>query len=254
MKAIWILIFIFSQLQLFAKEEHLRAVLIGDTHDRWIGKACSTDISCMKTSLTSICRQLSIRKEICVLKGSHCSKNDVMKWLNQTHAGPGDITIFYYTGHGGLDLQGGGNFPYLDVKGGELRGNLVVKWARKWGSRLSIVLFDCCNLSDADEKKFKATWQTSVINNDPLPGLRTLFLLSKGLICVSAASPHEYADAIIEGKHRGGIFTRGLIFSLKKLCRKQAVSWHQILQSTRTYTMRETHENQNPFSLLDSNK
>jgi hypothetical protein len=129
------------------------------------------------------------------------------------------------------------------------QGSSVQKILQQRNPRLCIIIFDCCNgFATTKPSNLLVRSFGPVLSKKPLlPGLRTLFLETQGMITASAASPGELATTFIRGRLTGGVFTTGLIFAMQELAKTPRVSWTDIMQSTKAFSADITQGDQHPF-------
>ncbi len=182
------------------------------------------------------------------ITGKRLTKPNVENALNTFYApaGPNDIIIFYYNGHGFRKPTDGRPGPYIDLKDAN---NFKIMQAsasmediydiiRKKGARLNLVLGECCNALITDtnplaeppaaKKSFGIYWSTE--------NCRNLFLNSTPMsILGAAASPSMLAAS---NNNFGGFFSYFFRTALETNFSfvKNNVSWDQVFKQTADQT------------------
>ncbi len=248
---------LFSHFLLPANEQRpvLRALVACDTFSQNILSGSKADIFRIHKSLDAISSQLHIKLQLTTLTGSKLNSHNVSHWLRSIPQATQDIVFFYYSGHGTRQLYDQGPWPTLIFPKKKNRfpqmyqGSSVHKYLQKRKARLSIIFFDCCNgmPSRRPSNLLVRAFDPILTKKPALPGLRTLFLETGGIITASAASPGELATTFIRGRLTGGVFTTGFIFALQQLAKTPQVSWTDVMQSTKSFSANITHGDQHPF-------
>ena len=248
---------IFVHALLPAKEAKpiLRALIACDLTSKEIRPGSRADLIRMKKSCIAIARQLGITPKITTLQGKKFSVKRVSNWLNAIPKQANDIVFFYYSGHGGRYNTLKDPWPFLIFplpknprKAKTLMGGSVYKLLAQKKPRLSIIIFDCCNnfFQSKDAAGAVSPVPPMITSSPILPGLKTLFLQSRGIITSCAARPGEIAITTVRGAITGGIFTTGFLFSLKYFAQQPAPTWDQVFTGAATCCQRYTHGKQNP--------
>lgn len=221
----------------------LRAILVGDTLTSYTKFGIEKDISNMERSITVISRIIDAQLDLTILVGKAFTIENIRKWFLTLPHHSEDIIFFYYSGHGlkdGLSSP----WPVLQVcHDGLLGGRAIVECIRNNNSRLSIVLFDCCNCGpgDANHVTYVEKEPIYLQENYHLPGLKTLFLRTRGLIVACSASPGQISGMYNSGPSIGSIFTRQLCLAWKKCCKEKHITWTRVLQKADRLSIRESH-------------
>lgn len=255
----WLIIscFLFANTLLPAKEHKptLRALIACDTFSQNILSGSKSDIFRIHKSLQAIAFQLHIKLQLTMFTGSRLNSSNVRRWLQSIPKSSQDIVFFYYSGHGTRQLYDQSPWPTLifPKKNNRLpqmyQGASVQKFLQQRNPRLSIIFFDCCNgfASRRPSNLLVRSFGPILCKKAFLPGLKTLFLETRGMITASAASPGELATTFIRGRLTGGVFTTGFIFALQQLAKQPQVSWTDVMQSTKAFSAEITQGDQHPF-------
>ncbi len=224
----------------------LNAIIAVDTLGQGIQGSTIADLEHIETSLYAIAYHLHLTPKILVLKDQYCCVESIKKSVLSLGGNANDIVIFVYSGHGDMDPYKS-TWPLMLPTGREnspkgLAASSVVKFFQKNHHRLSILLFDCCNKSIQDwpYDAVPRGHMGPILSSDRLPGLKDLFLESKGVVIGAAASHGEYSWGFNRGSHAGGIFLNGFLSSLKKKCIQKNISWNDIFYKIEKYC--STHE------------
>ena len=233
----------------------LKVLIAADTVTKNIRLGSISDVARMTKSFHGIAAQTGLRLRLTVLKDSKFNPQNIQSWI-QTLSSK-DICFCYYTGHGVRVPQITSRWPCIvfpkktSNKVKALAGSLLLKRIKKRHSRLAIIFFDCCNLPVS----FKAASlsdpnQQLVIGKKPaLPGLKNLFLHTKGMIAACAATQGEAALTVIRAEPQGGLFTTGFLATLHYFGQENNLSWKQVFDINGKLCTRLTNGSQHPFSI-----
>lgn len=151
----------------------------------------------------------------------------VLTAIAELRANRNDVILIYYTGHGGLDDRG----SYFHMAGGRLYRDEVIAAAKEHGTRLVVLLTDCCNARD-DGRVQLAPGAGRFERDDYSPLFRSLFVDTKGLVDVNACGPSESAFFLPppkeDGLKRGSLFTTALTQWAKRK-NDAPSSWRELL-------------------------
>lgn len=233
-----VIFFVIPSLLLSSHERvTLRALLVTDTFAEETEKATVVDLEHMKKSLAALAHHLHAGLDVRVVKGSACSIRSIKKALFSLKEYTKDIVIFYYSGHGDKDPVGSlwpVLYPSCERDWTGLLGSSVVSFFQEHRHRFTMLLFESCNTSVCSGPyESVPKWRSLRITTDKsLPGLKRLFLKSRGLLIACGASHGEYGTCFDE---TGSVFTNGFFRSLNELCVKRGVSWAEIFSRTTCY-------------------
>lgn len=233
----------------------LHAVLVGDTNDKGIGEnkgigdGVKVDLQNIQNLINSITKytKLSARPEILKV-GNPGDYDRVVQVINQLSVEDQDVVFFYYSGHGGRQLDKKSKWPALLVDGPTRSEQMLdLDWVfsslQRKSPRLLIVMADACNTPVKQEAI--ATKESEDPNN-----YKKLFLGYRGHIIASSSIPDQlsYGDS-----NTGGVYTSTSAF-LSSLTKQVATSvsepsWHQIMQDAeKPITVKVQTQPGNPFS------
>lgn len=219
----------------------LRAVIAVDTQAPRIQGSIAADLDHIEKSLYVIAQHLHLTPQIQVIKDQNCTVDSIKSAVLALKDYDNDILFFVYSGHGNMDPYKS-SWPVMYPTGGGdfksgLRASSIVKFFEKNEHRLTILLFDCCNkfISDGPYESVPRSSVSALTAKEHLPGLKKLFLRSKGLIVGSGASHGESSECANWGPEVGGVFLNGFLVSLKEKCGDKEVSWDSILRAIEKY-------------------
>ena len=244
-----------------ANKETMQLILliVANTLDPHIGKACKLDILNAQKTFKGLAKELKIAKKDIVIKGKNYSKENVVATIEALEPGINDIVVFYYTGHGfRFDKEKKLKFPQLDLQSHPATNkmadikkntqNLVEIYDQliKKGARLNIVIGDCCNTDVKFKKLFlsnrtqlpKLAWP-KIVNNKMC---KILFYHTKTSIVMAAADEEQLA---ITDEDRGSIFTLNLMHTLHEVLASgefetEELPWHKMLEKTKAKTFSQS--------------
>ncbi|PVD50460.1 hypothetical protein DC498_19560 [Terrimonas sp.] len=222
-------------------------LLVANTEDISIGTTCVVDKDATYKTFSQLAEFMQIQFVPKVIFGKDFTKVNVDNAINGINPNPGDIVIFYYSGHGFANVKDVRTFPYLDLRdkayqnyGGEYTLNMEDIYSRikAKGARLNLILSDCCNADPSQSNTIStdvATTRSSSIGWN-MENCRALFLSnSPTSILMTAASKGELSA----GNSTGGIFTFNFRESLEKSVGHFAnnVSWPVLLNNAEQQTV-----------------
>ncbi|MBL9081543.1 MAG: hypothetical protein JNK76_07040 [Planctomycetales bacterium] len=123
--------------------------------------------------------------------------------VKELRPGPDDAVVFYFTGHGGSDDEG----SYFQLAEGKLYRSTVRNLLVAKGSRLVVLLTDCCNSrSDGFAEVAPGFVESERTTFSPL--FQSLFIRPRGIVDVNACAPGQAAFFLQSSP--GSIFTTAL--------------------------------------------
>lgn len=241
-----------------------RALIACDMISKNIRRGSRADLQRMKKTCMAIAKQLGIPAHITVLRGKKFNVKTVSKWLSSIPCHCKDIVFFYYSGHGGRYRSVKDPWPFMifpfhnhPLKAKSMMGGSVYQSLRKKKARLSIILFDSCNrfFQKKGGEMLAPEIRTFLTAEPELPGLKPLFLNTRGIITSCAAKPGETAVTTVNGKIIGGVFTTGFLLSMKYFAGSPDATWNQIFAGTTSYCHTYCMNRQTPvYSIETSTK
>ena len=224
-------------------EDHLYALIACDTQSN-----LRYEVMCNKTrlldALETISTQAGLTLHSTVLTGIDLTEEKIFEWLDEVRQSPNGVVLFSYSGHGYRNEQSVGEIPLLFFckKSRTFQTPEFYRQLESSGQRLIIMLLDCCNSFNTGFMFEKRPPERVIIRR--LPGMKKLFLGTKGTAVFMGASPGGTSWYY---RGRGGLFTSSFIQSLMEETKEESASWKSLFR--RTYD--RCAPQQHPFSLLD---
>ncbi len=219
----WLLVFLCAWPALLAGES-FHALIACDT-DLELETSAKQDISHVRTALREISLQTGLHLSMHFLSGNRLSANSIHSWIKKLEHKPPNVVLFYYSGHGFRSEIIHSPWPclFLPKKVESVPSEPIYQRLYAIGSRLVIIILDCCNTPLAFKHPRRAVREKS-----PLPGLKTLFLYTKGMIIAAGSSPGESAFALPDGS----LFTNSWLHALRSHTASDDISWKEIFDAT----------------------
>lgn len=217
-----------------------RMMVIANTWVSDIGVACKRDLDNLRSEFSAIARVLGMEYDEQVIEAGNYDKPSAVKMIKGAEAGPDDVLMFVYTGHGfrwddqtdyypNIDLT---SSSYDDIKKSYVAMSDIYDELTSKGARLTIVLSDCCNSqigSDTPLANVNSLFSRTNSNFD-LAKLQTLFLGSSGVVRATASSPGQVSWCGVNG----GFFLLSFIESLRTQIsplQSSAPSWEGLINN-----------------------
>jgi hypothetical protein len=177
------------------------------------------------------------RLELTVLKGAQLTRANVLAYYQKLRTGPREAIVFFYGGHGILHPRHG-HFLCLQEGKEMLRRESLRRLMLSKRAGLTVLLTDCCSAyprSGAGPLERTAREEPRA----PATVVQHLFLRSRGLVDITAASPggSSWGDA-----RRGGFFTFALCGVMARQPRELdanrdgRVSWKELFPFVQRFT------------------
>lgn len=236
-----------------ATKRQFKVLIAADTTTKNIRRGSVADLDRMKQSLRSIAAQTGLRLRLTVLQRDRLTSERINAWVQSLSSS--DISFCYYTGHGVRVAPSVDPWPCLALPVNNegltkaIPGSALLLAIKKRHPRLAIVFLDCCNRPVITKAISKTDFNKELIikKKPALPGLKTLFLKSKGLIASCAATKGEAALTVVKGTPLGGGFTTGFLATLKHVGHKPSISWASVLETTSGLCARLSNDKQHPI-------
>jgi hypothetical protein len=232
------------------KRTKLHLILIANTNDKKIGKACAVDKEATHNTFGEMAEFLGIQYVPTIIEGASFSKANVDKALAALKPGANDIVVFYYSGHGFNDIKEPNNYPFMDLRDKSFQAfgapytinmETVFNQIKAKGARLNLVLSDCCNNDPSQTTNITAetpSTRTSSLGWDKNKCLSLFMNPKKMSVLMSAAQKGELSAG---NGQDGGFFTFNFRESLEKKIglfdKGKDVSWAAILVAAKTQTI-----------------
>ncbi|MEP6675571.1 MAG: caspase family protein [Ferruginibacter sp.] len=250
---------------------HPQFILINmaNTHDPAIGGGCVKDAKAVQQVFKNISAQTHYGFSTIDIAGDHYNRKNLEDAIEAINSGSEeDVIIFYYTGHGfTYELDKRRKFPQIDLRahGDKKKYNkidfinnhtenlsVILQLMRLRGSRINIVIGDCCS-SGIAFKRTDESYADMARMNDLLPPVnkrmtQKLFSSKNHTVSmlISASQRGQYA---ISDPKIGSIFTyhftRLLAATLAKESKGgQYLHWQKILNraSQQTFKISKTYD------------
>lgn len=188
--------------------------------------------------------------------GEECSKENLVKVLSELQPGADDIVMFYYSGHGGRNVDDKSEFPQMCLKYNIYQEDKFVPvhyvqdQLRGKNGRLKVILADCCNKEDGSISSKGVIVQmkgATKVDNDEYANISKLFLTEKGMLTMSGSKAGEPSF----GPDDGGLFSNAFWVVIDGVA-KGAVApvWSDVTSSATALTSQCSGGRQNPKSDL----
>ena len=226
----------------------LYLLVVANTFDDSIGKACAKDMRRTISFFKDVKEFLGIQFEYDTIAGKNYNLTNVEKGIEKLRsAGPNDIVVFYYSGHGFRQNGDTRRPPYIDLRPNynDNPNNLNTKsladiYATITGmpARLKLVLGDCCNdLSKSYSIKAKAPSQTKGFSlTGSIQNGADLFLnANRASILAAGAEPNQRS---ICNDDFGGFFSFNFLKAIEGQLSflKTNATWDKIIEETKIKT------------------
>jgi len=237
----------FSKSDLYSVERpSFYALILADTDDDKAGVGIAADALHMEQMCHVIAKEIGYELKLTKMQGKEATVDNLKSWFYRVPPSLQNIVFFFYTGHGSRDpLEQPWPVFYLTHSSG-VSGNSIVDFLRQHQQRLGVILFNCCNMDFAwfPYERLHKGFDDLIDGQKSLPGLKSLFLKTEGLVIATSSKPGEYSYTNTKNyaDYFGGIFTTGLLKELQKGCIQREITWDQVFQRTERYCA----ENLNP--------
>jgi len=238
---LFVFISVFQSTTICAQEKaaSLRALIVCDTSTPDFSKSSHADAQRMKESLEGIAYQTGLKLRLNLLEGNTLTAANIQHWVRSLPKSSKDVAFIYYSGHSARSTKQQGRWPALNVsspncnhqKGGfEVK---IIEGIKKRHPRLAIILFDTYRKFITPEDGIILPQQNPVICKEKiLPGLKTLFLRSKGFIIARSECTNQIGLGSLSAKPIGGVFTTSFLLALNSISTREATGWGCIRHMT----------------------
>ena len=182
--------------------QNVKAVVIGMENSKWAGACPGAHVDA-----TRIAKEFRSRySDVVVLEDSKATKSAVKKAL--TNAADADLTILFYSGHGGSEKfsdtgpeEADGQDEYLCLYDTYMRDNEIWDFVTKCKGRVWLI-FDCCH----SETMFRSVgFRMKMVDSMVLPLSNTI-----NMLCWSGCADNTFSY----GDSSGGVFTDAIFRNL----------------------------------------
>lgn len=220
----------------------IHVILAADGTDTNIGNAVRADQANMSHLFQSNVPAANLN--LIALDPSTLTLEGMLQAVERLNVAPNDTVVFYYSGHGAFDANGGKQFFELSNNRGKLyRETLLAKMEEK-KPRLAVLLSDCCNNVINTVPGVREVGVTPQIrapgNFSPL--FENLFVFCSGVVDVTSSRPGEFSFTI--NSKDGSIFTKALIDVANQSKANDSMYWqvfHDSLSRETNKIFREGH-------------
>jgi S1-C subfamily serine protease len=230
-------------------EPAIHLVVVGDTLDPKIGGSVAVDMQNIIETFSGQVRK-GDRLKIVTVKSSECRPDLILRRIAALRPEPLDAVVVYFSGHGAFDNQEDQyfKFPRLGPQG-LLTRRQVREAIRAQGTRLGVLITDCCNNMSIIPRLPRApTFGAPMAPEPPLysPLFRSLFLETRGFIDVTSSKKGErslaYPATRFVGEKRidpqGGLFTTSFQNVLVRH-QQESLEWSVVVTMTSDLVRKE---------------
>lgn len=232
----------------------LHALIFCNTIDPNIGEGMKKDMANIKQAIQTIAACLDCELELEAFDGAICTKENVIKCIDEMEVGRDDVVFFYYSGHGSHAINDSDPFPQMcmntNIESLWLPVAKVDKLLANKQPKLRIIITDCCNVKQqgVSIKPLFAQYDGATsLNNYNVAAFRKLFLNEKGKVIMTSSKLGEPSWCNSEN---GGLFTCDFIDILDGVGHNRIeASWESVCKNTHDKTFaRVIPKREPPFS------
>ena len=242
-------------------------LVVANTFDDSIGKACAKDLKRTMKFFKDIQEFLGIKFEYDTIAGKNYNKQKVEKAIEKLgNAGPNDIIVFYYSGHGFRVKTGDTRLPpYIDLRP-NYDGNPdnlnsmsmadIFQIISGMRARFKLVVGDCCNsFSNTYSIKAPAPPRTKGFSfTGSIQNGADLFLnATRSSVLLYGASPGEYS---VCNDDFGGFFSHNLFTGIENQLKfyNSNATWQKIIDYTKANTIKMSKRVECPLPANPKNR
>lgn len=209
--------------------EELRALFACDTLSD-IKVSTRHDVANLTKALQTIAKHTNLSLKIDTLEGKELTLHRLNAKIDSYRGKNNGVVLFYYSGHGYRTDRMTSIWPrlFFPAKKERIFTEEITQRLQSLGARLVIVLLDCCNNPAIVKSRAIVLQVKGVVQPKNLPGLKTLFLVSRGHIIASGSSPGGFSFSY----KTGSIFTSSFIDALSDRCLSEHTSWQAVMEQT----------------------
>lgn len=210
----------------------LHAILVADTNASDIQVSVRADLDNMTTFVEHVAGQTGLYLNKQVISDDAVTLSAVEMAVKDVPAGPADVVIFYYSGHGGRPVEQKARWPRMyfssESNGEGMDVNAVFVVLSRKNPGLLLMLIDPCNALD---QGIELPEEPPIFDDERPSAYHRLFVESRGRIIAAGTRPEEEAL----GSVFGGRFTQQFLQVLhQSLTLEQPPDWKTIMdQATR---------------------
>lgn len=186
----------------------IHIILAADGADANIGNAVKTDLDNMTNLFRANVPVANLN--LIALDANAMTPDGMLRSVENLNVAPNDAIVFYYSGHGAFDVNGGRQFLELTVGGKLYRDTLLAKIEEK-KPRLAVLLTDCCNNEVNTVPGTRSVGVVAPIQTPRSfsPIFENLFVFCKGTVDLTSSQPGELSFVLDVAN--GSVFTKALI-------------------------------------------
>jgi Caspase domain len=213
----------------------LKAVMVICDHykspeNNGIAQSVRVDMGTLTQMLNILQNRKIVQVERIVLQGNKATLANIQNTLKTVSAGPDDIVLFYFSGHGGM--ENGKTFIYTADEKNMYRAD-IEKMISSTSARLKMIITDACSNAI---NGLTATRSLSKTNQDIDAGIfdetyKELFLGYQGMMHLSSSTEGEFAWS---NDNFGGFFTYHFI--KEGIIKKPVKDWGAIFGTAKDKT------------------
>lgn len=239
-------------------QPRLILIIMANTHDHTLNKACEKDARAIHKVFDDICKHIHF--DLCAIEiaGSNYNSKNLFKAIKsiQLHS-ESDVVLFYYSGHG-FSYEKGNNtkYPQVDMRAHNDQKeynkidfiekhtenlSALLTIMRFKGARINIAIGDCCNTTIPFKRPKDSVKDMNIVRGVMTNKSKTLNkkMFEDGKNAVSIlVSASQYGEPAVTDAAIGSIFThhftRTLAENVPKKTKKgsQYLPWLKLLKST----------------------
>lgn len=231
----------------------LHLVIVADTLDKEIAKACLLDVKKITETFENLVLTLGIQKTYTLVSGKQFSVAGVKEAVNRIKLfSENDIVVFYYTGHGFRkreEREQKIHFPYLkltsvagtrqDTYNNSISISEIFETIKNKKARFNLVISDCCNEDVLSSKSFGARIGSVKASNLDwsVENCKNLFLKRASILTTAADNGQRAAGTTKDGSYYTQFFKLILSNSLSRST-KNLQNWDQVLTDVKNGTIK----------------
>ncbi len=223
----FLILFCFQGMTVYCEE--IRAIFACDTISD-IKVSTKHDVSNLTKALSTIAKQTNLSLKIDTLEGRELTHHRLNAKIDSLRGKNNGVVLFYYSGHGFRTDRMSTIWPrlYFPAKKERVLTEEITEKLKSLGARLVIILLDCCNNPAIVKSPLMVLRAKGVGQPRNMPGLKTLFLRSRGTVIASGSSPGGFSFSY----KTGSIFTSSFIDALSDRCLSEQTSWQAVMEQT----------------------
>ena len=230
----------------------LHLILVTNTLDPSLGAGFAANHRKLKALFKDAAMSARVRFNAVEISGDQFNSAQVKGAINNLKAGPNDIVIFYYSGHGFRHPGNKTDFPQMDLREGAFQVpdetntlNLdfdIFQPLKLKNQRLLVVIGDCCNKSSGYDTPYISDPVFFAPGGNVMSAPKVARLLaSRGSMLIASSSPDEWS--FYDGGHGGYFCTSFIEYFMNRVSfanTDPAISWRDIIDNARNAAKRRS--------------